>query len=273
MTMAKQTTTTHIPSGFKLLRTLAAHDKVITRLSWSPDGKRFASAGKDGVIQIWDTETGKLLKRLSLPGTIKLGPYWLTSEFESAIAWTPAWSKDGRIIECGYGDATIRLWNAHTGEIIRTLEGHTAKVNNVAWSPDGRLLASSADDDIIKIWNAETGTLIADMRGHRAGINNIAWHPTDAVLASGSLDGTIRIWDTRTYKALKTLSGHEEMVITVVWSPRRPNPRVKLRRRDHSTLECGFRIANESPRRPPRVGELYRLFTGWSFARIQRHLP
>jgi predicted NACHT family NTPase len=41
-------------------------------------------------------------------------------------------------------DNTIRLWDAASGALLRTLEGHTSWVLSVAFSPDGRALASGS---------------------------------------------------------------------------------------------------------------------------------
>jgi WD40 repeat protein len=46
----------------------------------------------------------------------------------------------------------VLLWNAATGELLRTFEGHTQMITSVAFAPDGRSIASSSYDRTIKIW-------------------------------------------------------------------------------------------------------------------------
>ena len=211
-----------LPRGFRLRHLLSGHRKVITRLSWAPDGIRFASAGQDGVIRIWDTESGKLKQELVVLRSQLRKPNWLLDLRDPSaigIAWTPAWSPDGQTIACGYGDTAIRVWDTATGRTLKTLDGHQDKVNNVAWSPDGNTLASSADDSTVRLWDVRREKCLATLIGHRDGINNIAWHPEGRILASASLDGTIRLWDAESYESIRTLSGHEDIVITVAWSP------------------------------------------------------
>lgn len=211
------------PEGFRLRHLLSGHNRTITRMSWAPDGFRLASAGQDGVIRIWDTNTGSLQQEFKVSKEqLQIAPWrqqWELKEAGEEIAWTPAWSRDGRLIACGYGDAVIRLWDAVTGEIVTILDGHQLKVNNVAWSPDGKVLASCADDKSIKLWDIGRGECFATLYGHRGGINTIAWNPDGQLLASASLDGTVRVWSTQSHELVKTFTGHEDIVITVVWSP------------------------------------------------------
>jgi WD40 repeat protein len=54
---------------------------------------------------------------------------------------------------------TVRIWDAETGTLQHTLDGHTARVNSIAFSHDGRQLASSSYDETVRIWDAETGAL------------------------------------------------------------------------------------------------------------------
>ena len=47
---------------------------------------------------------------------------------------------------------TIQIWNAETGNFVRTLEGHEGYVTSVAFSPDGERIVSGGLRGEIKIW-------------------------------------------------------------------------------------------------------------------------
>lgn len=75
------------------------------------------------------------------------------------------WSPDGRLIATGSSDCCVRVWDAASGKLLRTLEGHTAAVESVSFSPDGKVLASGAHDSSVRLWDAASGKLLRTLKG------------------------------------------------------------------------------------------------------------
>jgi WD40 repeat protein len=80
-------------------RTIPGHTGEVTSVCWSPDGKRLASAGRDGTIKVWDPATGQEAMALQLGGDVVC----------------IAWSRDGRKLASATADGAIQIWDASRG--------------------------------------------------------------------------------------------------------------------------------------------------------------
>jgi len=88
----------------------------------------------------------------------------------------------------------VKLWEAATGRLLRSLQGHKDWISSVAISPDGRWLASGSDDHTVKLWEAATGRLLRSLEGHEGTVWSVATSPDGRWLASGSYDKTVKLW-------------------------------------------------------------------------------
>jgi WD40 repeat protein len=102
-----------------------------------------------------------------------------------------------------------------SGQLLRTLTGHTRPVTSVAVIPDGKQIISSSWDNTLKVWDLETGEELFTLKGHTFPVTSVAVTPNGKQAISGSLDKTLKVWDLEARKELFTLKGHTLPVTSV----------------------------------------------------------
>ncbi len=178
--------------------------------AWSNEGRVLAASDKAGDLQIWRSENG--------PAS-DLGAQAAPHSPDGAQATALAASPDGKQIASGLG-AKVLVWDAATGALLRTLEGHRRQVAALAYSPDGTTLASGGWDGAVVLWDVKSGDKQRTLSGHKRDVGGLAWSPDGKRLAStGTLDNQVILWNPATGQPEASLTGTDQGVWGVAWSP------------------------------------------------------
>eukprot|EP00004_Rigifila_ramosa_P021326 TRINITY_DN5654_c0_g1_i1.p1 TRINITY_DN5654_c0_g1~~TRINITY_DN5654_c0_g1_i1.p1 ORF type:complete len:727 (-),score=120.16 TRINITY_DN5654_c0_g1_i1:21-2030(-) len=205
-------------SGRRCEKHLEGHSGHVIRTSMSPAGSSLdlvGSAGVDGAIRLWRTETGECIRVLQPPLGVR--------ELPQCVEFAP---KTLRLVSVGYLSGIVRLFDAETGGLVLEFQDNAdgKGVMSLAFSPDFDaadvpiLLASAGMDKRLRIWSLELGASVSSppqclvaAAGHNETINRLAWvHDNRVVTASN--DRTLRVWDSSSGQCLHVLEGHSDIV-------------------------------------------------------------
>ena len=150
--LAQDYTRWHLPENAKV----RLGKGKIHEIKYSPGGTRLAVATSIG-IWLYDTETREEV------ALITDKPRWVGSI---------AFNTTGERVVSGGG--SVRLWNAKTGEHLRTFTGHTSRIESVAFSPDGKTLASADHEGSVYLWDVQTGARLHTLEGHTRLVSSVA---------------------------------------------------------------------------------------------------
>lgn len=167
------------------------HESYVTGLV--RNGETLVSCSYDGTLCWWDIAKSNLIQR------VEAHEKWIRQ-----IALSP----DGKHLASVADDMRCHLWDAQSGEKLRTLEGHALQTPHhypsmlyaVAWSPDGEHVATADRVGTVHIWRTDEGkiaqTLDAsgmytwDPRARRhsiGGVRSVAFSPDGATVAVGGM--------------------------------------------------------------------------------------
>lgn len=188
--------------------------KPLKFIDVSQDGQRLVAAGYNGEIKTFKFGSGEVLQSLRLPLS-KVRAFAISPDSKILATNNSLEDDPWSILE----SQQIAIWEAQTGERLRTLEGHSDAVTALAFSPDGTVLASASEDRTVRLWNTETGDLLRSLRKRPAQPSSVALSPDGKILAVASFDGSVRLWDLGSGNVLWTLEGHTYTATSVDFSP------------------------------------------------------
>jgi protein suppressor of PHYA-105 1 len=151
-------------------------------VAWSPYVKaQLASSDYEGVVQLWDANTGSELMQL---------------EEHSKRAWAVDFSRlePTRLVSSS-DDGTVKLWSIHQESSVGTLQLH-ANVCSVQFSPESpHLLAAGCANYRFYLYDLRnTAQPLVCVPGHRRSVSYVRWLDGQQ-LVTASTDNTLRRWN------------------------------------------------------------------------------
>ena len=160
-----------------------SHD--VNAVQFGPDGRIYAFL-LNGHIDVWDTATLPVALAGSKPARTLHGHRYRVK----ALAFSP----NGALMATGSADYKVRLWDAASGEYVRSLTG-AGVVHSVAFTADSRQVVAASEDGV-RVWAAESGRIVKTLTA-KGNARRFMLVTTAAAseFAIASVDGRVEVWD------------------------------------------------------------------------------
>lgn len=174
-------------------KTIALHEmpsEFVESMVFSPDGKLLATC-LGHMAMIWDIHAKKMLRLQAHTGEI----------------YSVVFSPDANKLATGSTDGTAKIWDAHSGQLLADLKGHTNTVFQIAFDhSDGSRVATASADGTARIWDVRTSRLLFVLSGHKNALSRIAFSPDGRQVVTASWDGTAILWDASSFHSGPVMS-------------------------------------------------------------------
>ena len=182
-------------TGQQLLA-LAGHSDRVVDAEFSADGTRIVTASIDGRAIVWDATSGAVLLTLTGPAG---GP--------STAVFDP---DGGRIATGRVDDGTVTVWDAATGDTLRSVTGYDPH-----FDATGHHLLT-AGTNTVTIWDADTGAVVREIRS--PGVSRAVFSPDGTSLATNGADG-VTVWDAADGAPLHVIHVGQSDAFDLAFSP------------------------------------------------------
>ena len=223
---------------------VAGHDDRSWKVVWHPDGQRFATCGKGGVL-VWNLEEKVPIETLP------------SDDFVADIAWSPdglklaysipsrqiikirdqvtgqtvqsfdcgqewplmiRWHRDSQMLLAGTRSGNVLLWSSSSGQLVREFGSESiVETSCLDWHPLRNQFISTDQRGRLYVWSIDSSQPEEELVVHDGNANVARFHPVGNQVLTGGEDYLVKIWDWKT----RTVSWQSEefgQIFTAEWS-------------------------------------------------------
>ena len=163
----------------------------VNALVFTPDGKKLVGGTLEGLVQMWDAETGiALAPFLKRKDPVREEGKNLRISYQEGIS-ALAYSGDSALLAVGSSRRT-RLMGRHKQIRLKEIPHGT---RTLVFSPDRMVLVTAFGVGKIELWSLITGAQLTTLEGHTTNVGTLLFSPDGKTLVSAGRDGTILLWD------------------------------------------------------------------------------
>ncbi|MFM9850798.1 MAG: WD40 repeat domain-containing serine/threonine protein kinase [Hyphomicrobiaceae bacterium] len=155
----------------------------------------------------------------ALPVTAQMAAPPVVSQFKghSGPVKGVAFAGDGRWIVSTGGDSTVKIWNASTRTLVRTVTLDAGAATALA--AEGRRAVSGHKDGSVSVWDLDAGEKVATFKRNDAMISAVTFMGTQDRFAASAHDGAVTLFDVAARGgAIPVLEGHEGAADAMAYS-------------------------------------------------------
>ena len=186
------------------LPSLPPQKSLILSVAFFPDAESAIVSAHDSSITRWDLASMKPQQTYR----------------QKAVVRGLALSANGKTLATASTDNLIKLWDAESGQELRTLRGHTSVPTRLALSADGGTLVSASAENTIKVWDTRA-RYENNVLPHQSLILNMALSRDGNMLATSDPNfHTISLWEVPSQRLVYSYTDPEHKArATVALSP------------------------------------------------------
>jgi WD40 repeat protein len=198
----------------------------------SPETETLAVATQGGVVDLWDSDSGRLEGHVRVDGVPLLSTAYNESGDRLALG-----AEDGRVylfdarseekvselrpprdygpaltlafagerrLAAGYSGGIVIIWDTHSRRAVAKLPGPGSEaVDSLSFGSRGRRLAVSARSSAIDVWEIRDRPRLLRSQDLGPTVSEaVSLSPRGDTLAVGTVHGDVRLWDSRDWRPL-----------------------------------------------------------------------